>query len=63
MSLTARGNFTHAKNKVLYWEQNGVNYPYQAYAGVPYGVQRLIALGLFADEDDIKSPKTDLHGQ
>lgn len=44
------------KNKVLYWEQNGVNYPYQAYAGVPYGVQRgLIALGLFADEDDIKS--------
>lgn len=56
MSLTMRGNFTHAENKVRYWEQSGVNYPYQAYAGVPHGVQRgLIALGLFADEDDIKS--------
>ena len=59
MALTVRGNFTHAENKVLYWEQSGVNYPYQSYTGVPYGVQRgLIALGLFADEDDIiSSPK------
>lgn len=56
MALTVRGNFTHAENKVTYWEQSGVNYPYQAYSGVPMGVQRgLIALGLFADEDDIKS--------
>lgn len=56
MSLTVRGNFTYAKNKVLYWEQSGVNYPYQSYSGVPYGVQRgLISLGLFKDEDDIKS--------
>ena len=30
--------------------QNGVNYPYQAYAGVPLGCRGLIALGLFADE-------------
>lgn len=56
MSLTVRGNFTHAENEVIYWEQSGVNYPYQSYSGVPYGVQRgLIALGLFKDEDDIKS--------
>lgn len=56
MALTVRGNFTHAENKVTYWEQSGVNYPYQSYTGVPYGVQRgLIALGLFADEDDVKS--------
>lgn len=56
MSLTLRGNFTHAENKVLYWEQSGVNYPYQSYSGVPYGVQRgLIALGLFKDQDDINS--------
>lgn len=59
MALTIRGNLTYAKNKVLYWEQAGVNYPYQSYVGVPYGVQRgLIALGLFTDEDDIlSSPK------
>lgn len=56
MALTVRGNFTHTENKVTYWEQSGVNFPYQSYVGVPYGVQRgLIALGLFADEDDIKS--------
>lgn len=56
MSFTMRGNLTFAKNKVEYWEQSGVNYPYQSYTGVPYGVQRgLIALGLFQDEDDVKS--------
>ena len=56
MALTVRGNFTHAENEVIYWEQSGVNYPYQSNSGVPYKVQRgLIALGLFKDEDDIKS--------
>jgi TonB-linked outer membrane protein, SusC/RagA family len=59
MFLTFRGNFTLARNKVNYWEQSGVNYPYQSYAGVPYGVLRgLIAEGLFKDEADIvSSPK------
>lgn len=59
MAVTVRGNYTLAKNEVTYWEQSGVNFPYQSYTGVPYGVQRgLIALGLFADEDDIlSSPK------
>jgi TonB-linked SusC/RagA family outer membrane protein len=56
MNFTVRGNYTLSRNKVDYWEQSGVNYPYQAYSGVPYGVVRgLIALGLFENEDDIKS--------
>ncbi|GHV69078.1 SusC/RagA family TonB-linked outer membrane protein [Bacteroidia bacterium] len=59
MSATVRGNFTLARNKVDYWEQSGVNYPYQSYAGKPYNVLRgLIAEGLFKDETDIlSSPK------
>ncbi|MDR2414756.1 MAG: TonB-dependent receptor [Odoribacteraceae bacterium] len=56
LRFTVRGNFTLSRNKVDYWEQSGVNYPYQSYTGVPYGVMRgLIALGLFSDEDDVKS--------
>ena len=56
LSFTLRGNFTLARNKVNYWEQSGVNYPYQAYSGAPYGVLRgLISEGLFKDETDIKS--------
>jgi TonB-linked SusC/RagA family outer membrane protein len=56
ISFTVRGNYTLARNKVDYWEQSGVNYPYQSYTGVPYGVMRgLVALGLFADEDDVRS--------
>ena len=59
LSFTLRGNFTVARNEVDYWEQAGVNYPYQSYSGVPYGVHRgLIALGLFEDKEDIiSSPK------
>ena len=59
MSFIVRGNLTLARNEVDYWEQSGVNYPYQSYSGVPYGVLRgLIAEGLFRDEEDIiSSPK------
>ncbi|MCE5179752.1 MAG: TonB-dependent receptor [Porphyromonadaceae bacterium] len=59
MNFTVRSNFTLARNEVDYWEQSGINYPYQSYTGVPYGVMRgLIAEGLFKDEDDIlSSPK------
>jgi TonB-linked SusC/RagA family outer membrane protein len=54
--FTLRGNFTLSRNKVDYWEQSGINYPYQSYSGVPYGVMRgLVALGLFENEDDVKS--------
>jgi TonB-linked SusC/RagA family outer membrane protein len=59
LSFTLRGNFTVARNNVDSWEQSGVNYPYQSYTDVPYGVMRgLVALGLFKDEEDIiSSPK------
>jgi TonB-linked SusC/RagA family outer membrane protein len=59
ISFTLRGNFTLARNRVDYWEQAGVNYPYQSYSGVPYGIwMGLIAEGLFRDETDIiSSPK------
>jgi len=54
ISLTLRSNFTLARNEVTHWEQTGINYPYQSYSGVPYGVQRgLVALGLFKDKADI----------
>ena len=54
--VTVRSNFTFSRNKVTHWEQTGINYPYQSYTGVPYGVQRgLIALGLFEDVADIAS--------
>lgn len=55
-SFTLRSNFTLSRNKVTHWEQTGVNFPYQSYTGVPYGVQRgLVALGLFKDDADIAS--------
>ncbi|MDR1882654.1 MAG: TonB-dependent receptor [Prevotella sp.] len=59
MYFTLRGNFTLARNEVDYWEQAGINYPYQSYSGIPYGIMRgLIAEGLFKDETDIiSSPK------
>jgi hypothetical protein len=56
LTVTVRSNFTFSRNKVTHWEQTGINYPYQSYSGVPYGVQRgLIALGLFEDNADIAS--------
>lgn len=55
ISFTVRGNFTITRNEVDYWEQT-YNYPYQSYSGVPNGVMRgLIALGLFKDEEDVRS--------
>ncbi|MFD2162761.1 SusC/RagA family TonB-linked outer membrane protein [Paradesertivirga mongoliensis] len=59
LRFTLRGNLTFSRNKVTHWEQSGVNFPYQSFTGVPYGVQRgLIALGLFKDEADIASSPT-----
>ncbi len=59
MSLTLRSNLTIARNEVTHWEQTGINYPYQSFTGVPYGVQRgLVALGLFENQDEIdNSPR------
>jgi len=56
MSFTLRGNFTLARNNVEYWEQSGINFPYQSFVNVPiYAMRGLIAEGLFRDEDDIRS--------
>ncbi|MEI6946464.1 TonB-dependent receptor [Paraflavisolibacter sp. H34] len=55
-SLTLRSNFTFTRNRVTHYEQTGINFPYQSFTGVPWGVQRgLVALGLFKDEADIAS--------
>lgn len=55
ISFTLRSNFTLSRNEVDYWEQT-YNYPYQSKSGVPNGVHRgLISLGLFKDEEDIRS--------
>ena len=55
-SMTLRGNFTFARNKVLHWEESDVRYPYQSRIGYTNGINRgLIALGLFKDEADIAS--------
>lgn len=59
MSLTLRGNFTYSVNKVQNWEQAYPKYPYQQIAGNPHNIQRgYIALGLFRDEQDVKSSPT-----
>lgn len=55
-SITIRGNFTYSVNDVQNWEQAYPKYPYQQIAGNPYNIQRgFIALGLFRDEQDVKS--------
>jgi hypothetical protein len=55
VNFTLRGNLTLARNNVDYWEQTYV-YPYQANTGYPLGVYRgLVALGLFKDEEDVRS--------
>lgn len=56
MSITIRGNFTYSVNYVQNWEQAYPKYPYQQIEGNPYNIQRgFIALGLFRDEQDVKS--------
>ncbi len=55
-SLTVRANLTYAKNIINHWEDPSVRYPYQSYDNVLYGINRgYVALGLFKDDDDVKS--------
>ncbi len=46
MALTVRGNFTHAENEVIYWEQSGVNYPYQSNSGPLQSTARINCFGI-----------------
>lgn len=63
-SFTVRANMTYAKNKVIHWDQASFRYPYQSYSNVQYGIQRgLIAMGLFANEDEINSSPKQTFGE
>ncbi len=63
-AMTLRANMTYARGKVLHWDQDAVRYPYQSYSGVGLGIQRgLIALGLFKDEDEIRSSPKQTFGE
>jgi TonB-linked SusC/RagA family outer membrane protein len=57
--LSFRGAFTWAHNEVVNKDEPPLIYKYQSVIGHPYNtVYGLVALGLFADEDDIaKSPQ------
>ena len=56
VDLTARGNFTYSKNKILEYDEVNSIYPYRQQAGrrVDQAVG-LVALGLFKDYDDIRN--------
>lgn len=59
MSFTLRGNYSYSKNKVQNWEQASPLYDYQLLSGYPNDAMRgYISLGLFRDEQDIKSSPT-----
>lgn len=59
VDITARGNFTYSKNKILETDEANHIYPYRQEAGYRVNQAKgLIALGLFKDYDDIRnSPK------
>lgn len=56
LSVTARTNFTYARNMIEYWEEPVNRYAYKNYTGTVYGAKRgMVALGLFESEEQIKS--------
>ncbi|WP_106830778.1 SusC/RagA family TonB-linked outer membrane protein [Parabacteroides pacaensis] len=56
MSFTIRGNYSYSRNLVQNWEQAAPLYDYQRYSGYPHDALRgYVSLGLFRDEQDIKS--------
>jgi len=58
-SLTIRGNFTYATNKVTNWEQPYQKYEYLSHTGKPYNVLRgYKAIGLFRNEQEITNSPT-----
>lgn len=63
-SFTLRGNMTYATNTIVHWDQDITRYPYQGLNGTSYNATRgLIAMGLFKDEDEIKSSPKQTFGQ
>lgn len=63
-SMTVRANITHAANEVVHWDQDAIRYPYQAKNAMPYNAIRgLVAMGLFKDEEEIKSSPKQTYGE
>lgn len=69
VSLTARGNFTYNRNKLLNNDEPDWQYKYQNKIGKPFGSNGtmqpfgLIALGLFKDQEDIDNSPTQEFGE
>jgi len=58
------GNFTYAKDKILEQDEAQKNYAYRMRTGHKYGQQfGLVALGLFASEDEIANSPTQTFGE
>ncbi|MGN0002968.1 MAG: SusC/RagA family TonB-linked outer membrane protein [Sphingobacterium composti] len=63
VNVTARGNITYSKNKILERDEENNVYPYQNSEGFRVDQAKgLIALGLFKDYDDIRNSPTQTFG-
>ena len=65
--VTARGNFTYTRNKMVNKDEPEYIYPYQNRTGKPFGVggarmYGLIAEGLFTSEEEIASSPQQMYG-
>ena len=64
VTVTVRGNLTYSKNTILDYDIENVTYPYQLHTGYRVGqIYGLVAEGLFADYDDIRSHPTQQFGE
>ena len=63
MSVTLRGNYTFAKNKITSYEKLYEDYPYMDYTNQPFDVWRgFQCLGFFTDQSDIDASPTQIWG-
>ena len=63
VNVTARGNITYSKNKILEMDEENNVYPYQNSEGFRVDQAKgLISLGLFEDYDDIRNSPTQTFG-
>lgn len=66
--LTARGNFTYNRNKLVDIDEAVKEYPYRSQVGKPYGIGMaqpfgLVALGLFKSQEEIDSSPYQTFGE
>ena len=63
MSVTVRGNYTYAKNKITKYEQSYLLYPYQDKINMPNDVKRgLQCIGFFKNQQDVEASPTQAWG-